>query len=487
MDEFYKKSSLDGYDPDDKSSVFPVAQIGKLASELTLAQEHFYQVLAAGLQSSMSSIADPSTAIITSTIRELGWPAIGTFYWLIEHRQTELMKLFDFSDLSTGSPTTVARESGGQNEILLKELKKINSVIDQSIGPAGIRLVANAIASAEGNATAGSGSIGASISGMVTSILFEGAVFADITNLNVSPIERVRHLGMVLTNSYYGMMVTLGMMSANSNALGEAAKKLPFGTGVGVVYITKFIKGAAGTFTSLLKEVASPILTGAFICANIIPALPYIMLMAAVFGYLVYCLEALVGVNFWFINHGNPEGHEVFGKGGDGYPILMTLFLRPTLIVIGFVAGIGMNWVFGHLINVTIIPATNIQNMEPNGFLGNLSQFAGVIVVFSGLHLFASYKSFSLTHELPNAILRWMGVTDHQDLGEREGKDMALAIGTGAGQGMGSKLSNTNPKGDKPKTKPGPTSTTGDDEPTPSDNNGAGQSDPGAVGEGSKS
>lgn len=132
------------------------------------------------------------------------------------------------------------------------------------------------------------------------------------------------------------------------------------------------------------------------------------------------------------------SGHEVWGKGGHGYPILLTLGLRPVLIVIGFVVGIAMNWVGGHLINVTFLAASNIQNMEPNGILGNLSQFAGAIVVFSGLHMFSAYKSFSLTHELPNAILRWMGVSDHADLGERESKDMALAVGMGGARGMGS-------------------------------------------------
>lgn len=56
--------------------------------------------------------------------------------------------------------------------------------------------------------------------------------------------------------------------------------------------------------------------------------------------------------------------------------------------------------------------------------------------MFSGLHLFAAYKSFSLTWELPNAILRWMGIQDHQDLGEREGKENIMALGMSGGRGM---------------------------------------------------
>ena len=55
-------------------------------------------------------------------------------------------------------------------------------------------------------------------------------------------------------------------------------------------------------------------------------------------------------------------------------------------------------------------------------------------------HGVSSYKSFSLTHELPNAILRWMGVADHQDLGERESKDLAMGLGVTGGQGLGGGL-----------------------------------------------
>lgn len=40
-----------------------------------------------------------------------------------------------------------------------------------------------------------------------------------------------------------------------------------------------------------------------------------------------------------------------------------------------------------------------------------------------------------------------MGVADHQDLGEREGKDLAMAIGTGGGGAMGSRLGAGGKKG----------------------------------------
>lgn len=80
-----------------------------------------------------------------------------------------------------------------------------------------------------------------------------------------------------------------------------------------------------------------------------------------------------------------------------------------------------------------------------------------------------------------------MGVSDHQDLGEREGKDLALAVGTGAGGAMGSKFG----QGGKGKEK------TPDTNPTkPNDDNnppggkttkgGEGEADPSAMGRASK-
>lgn len=206
-------------------------------------------------------------------------------------------------------------------------------------------------------------------------------------------------------------------------------------------------KSVFSDMKTLLVDSTKALLAGAFLCANIIPAMPYIMLMAAAIGFLIYLVEALLGANFWILMHSHPDGHDIWGKGGAGYPILLTLLLRPTMIVCGFFLGLGFNMVFGTFINITILPSMNIPNSS--GYLGNLSQFAGVIVIYSGLHLFACYKSFSLTWELPNAITRWMGVSDHQDLGEREVKETALGVSAGIGKMAAGGLSKrTKPKPD---------------------------------------
>lgn len=419
--------------------------MGNLAAALTTSQDNFYSGLTNDLTKAMASIDDPSMAATQDYVARLGWFALGSVYWLIEHRQTMIMSIFDYSDLAPPTPAAVSR--GDDIEAFSNDihLKRINETIDSAVGPTGVRYVSQSLQKVASGAPVDTGSIGQSISDVVTAMVLEPAFAADINNFNISPIERVRHLGVSLTNGYLAAQATLAVLSAGSKSVVDISKVSSSGNPIlgKIAGVASFIGSMAASLATALSGLAGPLLSGAFICANILPAMPYIMLLVAAMGYAIYVVEALVGINFWFVNIGRPDGHDVWGQGGQGWGTLLTLALRPLLIVIGFFIGISFNWVFGHWINATLLPTMMLQNSDGAGTLfGNLSQFGGVIVVFSGLHLFSAWKGFSLSWELPNAIFRWLGVQDHQDLGEREAKENALAVavpvGGGAAQGMAS-------------------------------------------------
>jgi conjugal transfer/type IV secretion protein DotA/TraY len=321
------------------------------------------------------------------------------------------------------------------------DLKRINETIDASIGPTGIRFAAQALQAVADGATVVSFSVGQGIADAATALILQPSILADINNFNVSPIERVRHLGVTVTNGFLAANTMIAVAKAFADGGSEATKHGdPTGFMAVVVGLLKGLVSFLESFLMLLMEISGPLLAGAFVCANIIPAMPYIMLLVAAIGYAIYVVEALVGVNLWSFSVGNPDGHDVWGRGGQGWGTILTLALRPLLIVIGFFIGIAFNWIFGHWINATIVPSFQMQNSNTMWVLGNLSQFAGLLVVFSGLHLFSAWKGFSLSWELPNAILRWLGIQDHQDLGEREAKENALAVAMPVGGGAARSL-----------------------------------------------
>ncbi|MEY8198519.1 MAG: DotA/TraY family protein [Colwellia sp.] len=414
---------------------------GLLAVKLTNSQRIFYDTLSKGVTEALLKAENPGNGAGLEAIDKLGWMSLGSVYWIFEHRQTELMAFYSFEDLPTlntrkgvsyGSDADDSSNSLREVSVeAVERYESISKVIDAGIGPTGIRLAAQLLEN--GSDRSSEANIGHKISNLIAGNLINGTMLADSKNLNVSPIERVRHLGVTVMNGYAAAVTTMAIIKATAAGFKSASNGKTFGT------VTSFLGGFAesiiGSIISLLTEISGPLLTSAFLCANIIPAMPYLMFTAASIGYLIYVMEALIGSNFWMMMHSHPDGHDIWGKGGGGYSIIFTLILRPLFIVIGFFIGIGINWVFGHFINISILPSMDIQNS--GGWFGNISEFAGTLAIFSAMHIFAAYKSFSLTWELPNALTRWMGVDDHQDLGEREAKEGGLAVAAPMGSSIG--------------------------------------------------
>ncbi len=415
---------------------------GILAAQLTTAQRVFYDTLSKGVTEALLAAENPANGAGLEAIKKLGWMSLGSVYWIFEHRQTELMAFYSFEDFPTLNTRKGVQygsgDEGGSPQSLTEasveavtRYESISKIIDSGIGPTGMKLAAMLLENGAG--ASGASNVGQKVTNVIAGTLINGTMFADAKNLNVSPIERVRHLGVTIMNGYAVAVTTVAIIKAMGAGTASASQSSvltsPF------AFLGAFSESIIGSIITLLMEISGPLLTGAFLCANIIPAMPYLMFTAAAIGYLIYVMEALIGSNFWMMMHSHPDGHDIWGKGGGGYPIIFTLILRPLFIVIGFFIGIGINWVFGHFINISILPSMDIQNA--GGWFGNISEFAGTLAVFSAAHIFACYKSFSLTWELPNALTRWMGVNDHQDLGEREAKEGGLAIAAPMGGSIG--------------------------------------------------
>jgi len=184
-------------------------------------------------------------------------------------------------------------------------------------------------------------------------------------------------------------------------------------------------KEESGSVSLITTTVLFMMLALGFMYANIIPALPYIMWSLAMIGYLIYVIESLVAANFWIAMKTHPEGEGLIGRAASGYPILMTLILYPILMVVGLIAGMALVRVGGWFINATLWTALN--DMNADGV--NVFSLLGDLVVYAIINMVMVYKSFSLTYDLPQSVLRWMGVgSQFADLGEKEGQQHALMV-----------------------------------------------------------
>lgn len=185
-----------------------------------------------------------------------------------------------------------------------------------------------------------------------------------------------------------------------------------------------------------------------FITAYYIPVMPYMIFTFGVIAWLISVIEAMVAAPIVAVGVTHPEGHEAFGKGEHAIMILMNVFLRPAMMIIGYISAIALSYVAVWVINSGFNNAidfiqgslnsdnwknTQGSDMNPwqgvwnsgssasqiskmtdlsgNGYQGwaGVYGFFFVILMYTTLYLTVVQKSFTLITYLPDKILRWIG------------------------------------------------------------------------------
>ena len=107
------------------------------------------------------------------------------------------------------------------------------------------------------------------------------------------------------------------------------------------------------------------------------------------------------------------------------------------------------------MVNVTFLAGDGPERMPK---VLTLPGYVGDVLIYSGLQLFVCYKSFHLTWEVPNFIMSLIGQQSGSDLGENEGKTMAMGIAQQSGMGAAgaamTAVGGDNKPSEDPKEKP---------------------------------
>ena len=163
-----------------------------------------------------------------------------------------------------------------------------------------------------------------------------------------------------------------------------------------------------------------------FITAYYVPILPYMIFTFGAISWLMAVIEAMVAAPIVALGVTHPEGHDAFGKGEQAIMILMNVFLRPSMMIIGYIAAISMTYVSVWVINAGFANAIGFMhgtgpslNTVPTAgagaVTGGYTNWAGIyayffsILVYTMLYLTVVQKSFTLISALPDKVLRWIG------------------------------------------------------------------------------
>jgi defect-in-organelle-trafficking protein DotA len=253
----------------------------------------------------------------------------------------------------------------------------------------------------------------------------------------VNPIVALANMGTYYINFAGQVWLMLIQMSIVSSLI------MPFG-----IFIFALISLA---MPLLLAWIGIMVMVG-FTTAYYVPVLPYIIFTFGSIAWLIAVIEAMVAAPIVALGITHPEGHEAFGKGEHAIMILMNVFLRPALMIIGYIAAISLSYVGVWIINAGFdnaigfiqgssqfgTQASGSTSMVPSGQMepitnpfsnsttntittsagpisGGYTSWAGIfafffsILIYTSLYLTMVQKAFTLIAVLPDRVLRWMG------------------------------------------------------------------------------
>ena len=217
------------------------------------------------------------------------------------------------------------------------------------------------------------------------------------------------------------------------------------------------IAGAVVTLTMVT-------MTAGFILYYIIPFLPFIYFSFAFGGWVKGIFEAMVGVPLWALAHIRIDGNGLSGQAAlSGYFLVFEIFLRPILMIAGFLASISIFSALVYVLNIVFdMVVANVGGFDVDAAINtgllNVAEMRDVVDEFfyTILYVMIVYlmgmSSFKMVDLVPNNILRWMGqsVTTFNDSQENAAESLTGRATTGAqqlGQSVGGGLSKIVSKG----------------------------------------
>ena len=263
----------------------------------------------------------------------------------------------------------------------------------------------------------------------------------EIAGSNLSHISQMKAVGDTIVAAAWGLAGTLavGTGLANSNAA-----KLTIGNVFDMGAALSSMSGMLGTIFSLL-------LMAGLILAFYVPMIPYISWIVACIKWLVMVVENVVAAPVFAAAHVHPDGDDAVGKAGPGYMIILSTFLRPSLMVFGLIFSITLAQPVTHLVNSTYMTA--VAGSMHDSFNG-LGAFVAYSVLYAFIMAIVVHSVFALINYLPDNVLRWIGNAVNANVGDSEEHELKGVYAGVARQGAGGVAG-----GGKPKTPPaGPSS-----------------------------
>lgn len=391
----------DGVLADNLAKATP-AKIAQIAvSQTDAATQEFNRLLALSVDEAGDYGSDMKQQII-----DKGWIATGGWMYQIAALQGYYTAIFNnFPSVTQGAYYTNNAKVNQVDAELMAYAKKIAD-------PAAISTLA---ADMNGNSYLGAAAgTGTSLTrGFAQSIGFD-------PNSRNHPLIQLQNGGSVLEGAGLGILAVRAVISeyvgsdGTVTVAGDAAILAAVGGNLALkAMVTSIVEAAA----DLLPTVAYVFLGAGIVMSIVLPLLPLIHWLGGILGWFISVFVLILATPVWVASHMFPEGHDIAGRGGPGYMLLLQALLTPVLMVFGFLGGFLICYPILMLLNsmfffvIDSIDATNISG---------IFTFLVDIIIYVGFCYYAVSRCFELISVVPDKALaaiggRGDGLEDHHN------------------------------------------------------------------------
>lgn len=379
------------------------------------------------------------TASSSLGAKEAGWLSAGAWYWDIQRINAEAQELTKIKPDLTGSNSKLSEIQ--DFKIFASGLKNYEDsrVFVNSFGETTTKLESSAYDEGDKDNDAVLALIKAAIG---------SAMYAPDP---ITGLQNAGHAIIIGIEASYISLKALSVVAGTADAAAEAGGGLVGGAARLLTYPVKVLAEqsvGALVFTGFL------ILPLALLIAFYLPATPLILWVLGVAGWFILLIEAVIAAPIWAASHAMPEGEGFVGQRAQaGYMVLLSLFLRPTLMLFGFFSSMVLMIVMGKVTLLLYIPF--IQSMNSGYITGIVTLFASLGILVT-LLIQLSHRCYGLIHEIPDKVLRYIG-GGSENLGESSGEQankQSFSSGTAQTVSAASKMSDNRKSNAANKAKP---------------------------------
>lgn len=371
--------------------------------------------------------------------RDAGWISAGAWYWDIQRINAETQKMV--------------------KEGLKPQIDGLNATVQEHDD---FPLIAEAFETYRNSRTVIDTYTGAPVNVMETSSYSDENISLGMMSGPINfalhramahpdPVSGLADLGRVIIGTVEIAYLASYAVASTTTAARRGGEAVPFNIGVAALSLLE--SGAKGIL-SIIVFAGLLLLPIAMMLAFYLPATPLVIWLLGVAGWFVLLIEAVFAAPLWAASHAMPEGDGFVGQRAQaGYMVVLSLLLRPILMLAGFYASMPLMIVMGKITLLLFYPF--MTSMIGDSLTGIIS-FVGIMAVFTGLIISIAHRAYGLIHEIPDKIFRFIG-GGVENLGEASNEQGSRAVFVGGAANLGRGVRTPKPKGQKNSAPPNKT------------------------------